>query len=402
MRAWTNVLFLGLLVLSVADAHKHHAKHPAKKETETNSYTHFLELDTLGEEQGRTDSDLGDLTRVRGQIHAESGDLFNSDCACTTAEEVKQAESQCFPPSRMRVRQEAINNMRGLTKEEIHALIGKPSEVELVDIRDSSFSGIDGRDHVHSLGTPGGDFGEFLMALNEYEKATGKGLLQEETTALLHSWLNFENRNDEPMYLLSDEAAIYHLQQHLHTNGATGLVVGLDIENPKPELRKEILNDLAKSANHGCYFVKAVLDNPEAYYLRPELAHDLLKAYFETLWDKEAKANDGTPLYKKLNFVVVEGEPEEKAWINLRGNSHCESEFIAPVIAPKGDSKVYINHPHAAEVARAKLAHFFARHSADIGFTELFNHINHRGSKNMQILAETLASSLPYYTITIE
>jgi hypothetical protein len=240
------------------------------------------------------------------------------------------------------------------------------------------------------------------MALNEYEKVTHKALLDEEITSLLHSWLNFDQRNGEPMYFLTDDAAIYHLQQHLHTNGATGLVVGLDLENPDAELREEILKDLAKSANHGCYFIKAVLDNPEAYYLRPELAHGLIKAYFQTLWDKEALANDGTPLSEKLNFRVVEGEPQEKAWINLRGNTHCESEFIAPVINPKGDKAVYINHPHAAEVARAKLAHFFARHSPDVGYTELFNHINHRGSKNMQILAETLASSMPYYTITIE
>jgi hypothetical protein len=99
------------------------------------------------------------------------------------------------------------------------------------------------------LSVSGGDFGEFLLALAEYETLTKRSFTSVEVQKILVAWLDWAPRGSRPLTLQTDEAALLHLQQNLHFNGVKGKVVALDIENPKPEYQTELLKDLPNSKN---------------------------------------------------------------------------------------------------------------------------------------------------------
>ena len=53
---------------------------------------------------------------------------------------------------------------------------GKPQELEWAHISQHYFSDIDGRSTEKMLSTPGGDLGEFLLAVSVFEDTTKTGL----------------------------------------------------------------------------------------------------------------------------------------------------------------------------------------------------------------------------------
>jgi hypothetical protein len=58
---------------------------------------------------------------------------------------------------------------KGASFDAVRNMIGQPSELTFVNIGDHHFSCLDGRINKPILGTPGGDAGEFILALNVYE-----------------------------------------------------------------------------------------------------------------------------------------------------------------------------------------------------------------------------------------
>ena len=54
----------------------------------------------------------------------------------------------------------------------MRSLIGDITQLEFVDPTKTSFHCMDGRESNEILATPGGDFGEFLLALYIYEGLT--------------------------------------------------------------------------------------------------------------------------------------------------------------------------------------------------------------------------------------
>jgi len=52
--------------------------------------------------------------------------------------------------------------------------VGHPKELSYVNVADQYFSCLDGRVDKSVLGVPGGDSGEFILALHVYENYLGK------------------------------------------------------------------------------------------------------------------------------------------------------------------------------------------------------------------------------------
>jgi len=249
--------------------------------------------------------------------------------------------------------------------------------------------------------------------LAEYEHMTKRSFSQAEVQKMLVAWLDWVPRGTRPLYFHTDEAAILHLQSNLHFNGQKGKVVGLDLETPKPEYEEELLKDLPSSKNQGCYYLKSILDNPSRFYMRKELLPALIQSYFKILWDKKTISSDGTLLHQKLNFVILQGEPAEKAWVNFRTSPSCEHEHHAPIFRPfpltaqkpsaNGPlAPVFVNHPSAVQVMRKRLAKFFSLFNPALSEKEFIEKLNHRGNTYMEIAAEVVGSEVPYYTVTME
>jgi len=208
------------------------------------------------------------------------------------------------------------------------------------------------------------------------------------------------------MYFHSDTLSVHQLELHLVTKGKTGGIVGLSLDDPPSQYQASLLENLIKSRYHGCEYIRALLDNPERFYVRSQLLQYLIQAYFMTLWDKQALAGDGvTPLSSLLNFQILEGNHKEKAWINFRGNGPCEHEHKAPIARVQSPLiSLYVNHPTAVQVHREKLATFFTSHALSIilNGSQLFYRFNYRGVLNMLETAALLGRDIPYYTVTVE
>ena len=81
----------------------------------------------------------------------------------------------------------------GASFDEVRNLIGHPSELSYVNVAEQHFECLDGRIRKGVLGTPGGDAGEFILALFIYENMDniggGQKLTQEKVTSLLQKYL---------------------------------------------------------------------------------------------------------------------------------------------------------------------------------------------------------------------
>ncbi len=140
----------------------------------------------------------------------------------------------------------------GLSASQLKQLLGRPQDATYTKIDDTSFGSTDARETEPIIATPGGDFGEFILALAEYETLTKRAFTAVEVQKILTAWLDWAPRGSHPLTLQTDEAAILHLQRNLHYNGVKGKVVALDIETPKPEYVDELLKDLPASKNQVC------------------------------------------------------------------------------------------------------------------------------------------------------
>jgi hypothetical protein len=154
-----------------------------------------------------------------------------------------------------------------------------------------------------------------------------------------------------------------------------------------------------------------VLDNPARFYMRKELLPYLIQSFFRILWDKTAVATDGSLLHSKLNFVTLQGEPKERAWVNFRASPACEHEHHTPLFRPfplttqrlssTALAPVFVNHPIAVNVMRRRLAKFFALFNPALSEREFIDKLSHRGNTYMEIAAEVVGSEVPYYTVRL-
>jgi len=295
-----------------------------------------------------------------------------------------------------------------LSQDSIQALLGAPNDLAMLNVDTASFYCCDGRTSHVGLATPGGDFGELINALNEYESLSNHSLAADETGRMLVSWLNWPERNTT-LYFHTDDAAVKNLKDNLHnSDGVTNQLISLDMFNPPADYRAAILSDLGKPQNHGCSIIRAMLDSPNEFSIRRStLIPDLLAAYFTILWDKITTATDGTLLYKKLYFEILESfaadQPAEKAWLNFHANTHCKAAHRAPGF--RGRTKtgaVFVNHPDAVGVMRCALARFFSQRSPDLSYDTILQALERRGRRNMILAAKKLGSKTPYYDVTVE
>jgi len=314
---------------------------------------------------------------------------------------------QCPKPGRFRVRQESFNLNLNLDAGELRKFLGKPSSIHVVKVGEHPFRCFEGRQKHHILGTIGGEFGEFLVALAEYEFALNYQLDMELIQKLLHGWIDHAGRGEAPFYLHSDEAAIEHIRGELRGPGGSAVTTPiLDLSDPPAQYRSSILENIGDPKNQGCVFIKAVLHEPHRFGIRLQMAKDLLTAYFHLLWNKNAFSADGVMMKHKLMFEVLEGHPgKEMAWLNMRSNTHCTLHHFAPSIEPTHKHSLksaFINHAAGAQVLRQKMAKYFTILRPELSEHHMERIINKRAMKVMEIMAESVGGAVPFYTVTVE
>lgn len=213
-------------------------------------------------------------------------------------------------------------------------------------LADTMESCVDGRGELGIIGTPGGNAGEFLLALAAAESASGQTIDAARVPGYFEAYLSAFGR----FYMHSDTHALAHLPNDLLTHAQSGETeaerLGNFLRNPPAELSGRLLDELIQPQHIGCGHIKLMLTRPDDYGVRPELVRAFLDAFFRSLW---AGA--------EVDFVVLEGDHQEGAVVNVVVEGEVIGETPIPTITPRVNGKqMFVNHPQAVNFLRKELA----------------------------------------------
>lgn len=252
-----------------------------------------------------------------------------------------------------------------LTRAQIEAHIGDPHSVRWVKMAAFLLHGkascVDGRDDHAVIGTPGGDAGEFLLALASVERVTGKPVDPTRLPPLLEAYLETFGH----FYIHSDTTAGNSLIQSMRADPELGPLLPPTSYGPKewraflsspPEaLRPLIRRHLTIPGNLGCGHLRLMLTYPERYMIRRELVEEFLRVLFALRWNGAVE----------LETVILGGGHREGAVVNIRLERGVWAFTRVPLISPACASigvQMFVNHPQVADFMREQVARFFTTH----------------------------------------
>nr|CEL74781.1 TPA: hypothetical protein BN1205_025040 [Toxoplasma gondii VEG] len=186
-----------------------------------------------------------------------NGKTYRAVCNCNEGvTDVERRLAQIAPlcnPSKVKIHQDHSSAI-GLTAAEVRVNWGQPSDVTFGRVKENHFSCMDDRITEASLSTPGGDLGEFTLAL----AASGIPYDEATVTSLLSNYLA-TIPSDRLFYHCTDEAAMSSFDRSLGvvsrtmalvlSNGRSGLQEGLDLSQPDPALQSDIKAALSQPRN---------------------------------------------------------------------------------------------------------------------------------------------------------
>jgi len=306
-----------------------------------------------------------------------------------------------------------VTDSRGLgyTPEEVQLHLELPS-ISFVDPEFHLWSCIDGRSSEGILGTPGGDSGEFLLALSVFQQLTKR------TTSWTAS--NSNNNSNETDCDEQEILAIFRdfmdtispsRQFYMHSDVHALESVAEEVQDFLPEFnitdvplpfQQEVLNLLVLPNNIGCGHLRNVLLYPELYQVPRNMTCAFIKAFYDYMWNHE----NWTKLALHFpDYAILNGNHSERAVVNIvatssDGNSNCSS--LAPLIVPRNQmGSIFVNHPTYIGAFRDVLASFFVKRNNNISFSEMRMLMDSLGILQLNYTCNLLASGLPIYTANL-
>ena len=289
-----------------------------------------------------------------------------------------------------------------LTVDKLTEHVGDSTQVRWVKLAAFLMHGkrscVDGRDDHGVIGTPGGDAGEFLLALAALEKTTNKALDAAAVSAILerhvdtfgrfymHTDMHAQNRLIVDGFRRDDRVA-----PHLGTvfEAAEWRAWMLD---PPRAVRPFILDHLTRPDNMGCGHLRFAMTDAASYGVRPELARFFLTAFHELRWA-------GAP---EIEWVVLGGEHNEGAVANVVVEGELHSYTRVPLVSPMvAGAQMFVNHPQVTAFLRRETAAFLA----EAGFVPpahgaaLHEAIEQLGQQQAAVTLSRLAHGKPLFEV---
>lgn len=194
---------------------------------------------------------------------------------------------------------------------------------------DLSVGCVDGRRGTCAASAPGGNLGLFVTLLGALERHTGRTLTSDTVARLLEAYL--------------DRFGAFYLHTDTHAWHRLARAAGLDPAQPSllhrpPATLRPRLRALALAPEHvGCGHVRRLLEDPEAYGLRPGLTEDALGAVLDRLWSGDAR----------ITLEVLAGDHAERAVVHVHTAS---SPLPLATLCPHfGDLDLFVLHPDAVD-----------------------------------------------------
>jgi len=282
-----------------------------------------------------------------------------------------------------------------VTPKQLQAAFAHVATLEWAHIAQTSFSALDGRNDEKVLGTPGGDMGEFIQALNAYTKVSGTKLGADEVSAIFERYLKVMTRNkffyetDERSYL---KIAVATGCRNLHVAEMGAL----------RHKREAYLSVVDTPAYIGDPFIRFLAQNSTDLGLTPEYVKHALAAYHNALWTNPSEKA------QKLCYLQVKGKSNtHAALVNILTPTFCVDQGLAPMVSQQlaCPAPVLINHPEAVKILRRELVSVF-KYDLEDGKTvsprEVLAAYNELARDNLDRFWGVVGEGLPIYNIEFQ
>lgn len=252
---------------------------------------------------------------------------------------------------------------------------------KFVPIEKQTFYCKDSRGDSENFGAPGGDFGEFLLALNLYNE----DLDEEAVDELLEKWLKERCSKERPFYLHSDRPAVQRL---LKSIGQEHEENPLEIKDESTKLT--FIEHFGKGAEfQGCGHLRLILENPEGYSLNLILFSHLSKAFFSRLF----KGDD------RVMFKVYEIPQDGCALVVVNGSAAIKTSILSTQCI--NAHQVFILNQHAVSGFRKQFIVPFFFPNDPVKQAEMLEAMETIGWRNAMMSANSLAGGKPIYKVDI-
>jgi len=274
-------------------------------------------------------------------------------------------------------------------------------KVVLAKVSETSFQCLDDRVAEASIYTPGGDLGEFILALSSYlQERDPTGNVrpsQDDVNLLLMKYLE-TIPSSRPLIHCTDDRAISHLEAEMPLEN-------LDLRSPPDHAKESLLKKLTEAENHGDSHIRMLLKKPEWFQLNEFLVPMALKSFYTLLWQQSADPRSPLNRAPKLKLEVLVGQQDPVGFLEVSSGELCHSGGVAPMlIARTPQRSVLVSHLDAVSLRREELAAFFARIAnaspRKINRDQLHQRLDRHGWLALETTGSRVAAGLPFYTLT--
>lgn len=283
--------------------------------------------------------------------------------------------------------------------------VGDPASVRWTKLASLLLHGrlscVDGRDETGVIGTPGGDSGEILLALEALERLTGRELRSGEISELLSRRVDVLGR----FYMHGDTHALNELIAAMRGDRRFDEAIEHVREamqwrrffaQPPEPLRELLLEYLVQPPHVGCGHMKLMMQEHAQYRARPQLVRDLLRAFHRLRWNGAAD----------VEFVPLPGGHQEGAVVNVRVQGDLRSYTPIPLVAPKGPgTQIFVSHPQVVDTLRGEMASFLCEQEdllPGLAREPLLAEMRELAGIQMSATLGRLAKGLPIYDLTFD
>jgi len=248
-----------------------------------------------------------------------------------------------------------------LSLAQVREHIGDPRAVRWIKlaalVSHGTCSCVDGRDERGVIGTPGGDAGEFVLALAALEHATDTRLTEPDIEGALLAHLDTFGA----FYMHTDAHAFDALADRLHedvrSRASTAPIHDPEdweafLHHPDEGGRDALLEHVTNPDHVGCGHLRLMLQHSDEYGVRRELVAGFLRSFLRLMWS-------GAP---ELHLTLLPGGHAEGAVVNIRLEGEPWAFSPIPLISPAcGGVQMFVNHPDVARRLREAFRQFHVR-----------------------------------------
>lgn len=221
------------------------------------------------------------------------------------------------------------------------------------------FSCMDFKGQRPIIGTPGGDFGEFLLGYHAWAHLNKKEDSYEDVKKTMAEFIMKYCSVSRPFYKHTDAARLKSLVSHL---GAKEFPV-----ESAPANKEGWLESLCDPEVHGCGHLRSMLTQPTAYGINQSFLRSIVMAFYDLYWD---------PTMSKMTFLEVLPDPAD---LNLESglviHDHCSTAFTP---YKEGSGYFALDLPAQRLFRHNVIGPFFAAKAPTVNMEDLLKQIEER------------------------